>query len=77
MTTFAFQERGSQRSILELWVARAPAAILARWRVRALERETRALLADLRPHLRDDVGLPSLEVLGSGSVRPTLSPKWQ
>ena len=77
MTTLAFQDRDNQRSILELWVARAPAAILARWRVRSLERQTRALLADLPPHLRDDIGLPSSEVIGSGSVRPTLSPKWQ
>lgn len=77
MTTLASQEHSSQHSILEHWVGRAPAAILARWRVRALERQTRALLADLPSHLREDIGLPLSELVGPGSVRPTLSPKWQ
>ena len=77
MTNLVFHDRDRQRSFLELWIARAPVAILARWSVRALERQTRALLADLPPHLRDDIGLPSSEIVGSGSVRPILSPKWQ
>jgi len=77
MTNLVIHDRDRQRSLLELWIARAPVAILARWRACALERQTRALLADLPLHLRDDIGLPSSEIVGSGSVRPTLSPKWQ
>ena len=45
------------RRLLETLLPGAVAAILAARRARRLEAETKALLAGMSPHLRDDIGM--------------------